>query len=46
VLLIGRLEGAQAPHFLENTLGVELVLQPLQRAINGFTFTNDYFWHR
>jgi hypothetical protein len=44
-LLIGRLECAQATDFLENSLGIKLVLQTLQRAIYGLTFANDYFWH-
>jgi len=46
VLLIGRLESAQTAHFLENALGIKLVLQPLEGAIYRLTFANEYFWHR
>jgi hypothetical protein len=46
VLLIRRLERAQSAHFLENTFRIELVLQPLQRAVDRLTFANEYFWHR
>ena len=46
MLLRGRLERAQAAHFLENTLGIKLVFQPLESAIDRFTFANEYFWHR
>jgi hypothetical protein len=45
-LLIWRLKRAQTTDFLKNTLGVQLVLKPLQGAIYGFTFTNDHFWHQ
>jgi hypothetical protein len=46
VLLRRCLEGAQPADLLENALGIQLVLQPLQRAIDGFTFANDHFWHQ
>jgi len=46
VLLIGRLKRAQPAHFLENALGIKLVLQPLECAIYRLTFANEYFWHR
>ena len=46
VLLRRRLERAQPAHLLENALGIELVLQPLKRAIDRLTFANEYFWHR
>jgi hypothetical protein len=46
VLLVRRLESAQTAHFLENALGIELVLQPLEGAIDWLTFANEYFWHR
>ena len=45
MLLRRRLEGAQTADFLENSLGIQLVLQPLQCAIDRFTFTNNHFWH-
>jgi len=32
-------------HFLQDPLGVELVLQAFQRAINRFTLTNYHFRH-
>ena len=38
MLLRRRLEGAQTADLLENALGIQLVLQPLQRAIDGLTF--------
>src|SRR5438874_13792882 len=44
VLLIRRLESAQTAHFLENTLGIKLVFQPLECAIDWLTFANEYFW--
>src|SRR5438445_34650 len=46
MLLRRRLEGAQTTDLLENPLGVQLVFQPLQRAIDRFTFTNNHFWHQ
>src|SRR5438128_12371244 len=46
VLLIRRLESAQTAHFLENALGIKLVLQPIECAIYLLTFANEYFWHR
>src|SRR2546423_1291710 len=46
VLLIRRLESAQTAHFFENALGIKLVLQPLERAIDWLTFANQYFWHQ
>jgi hypothetical protein len=46
VLLRRGLEGAQTADLLEDALGIQLVLQPLQRAIDGFTFANDHFWHQ
>jgi hypothetical protein len=46
VLLIGGLKSAQPAHFFENTLGIKLVLQPLECAIYRLTFANEYFWHR
>src|SRR5213592_2558887 len=46
MLLRRRLEGAQTADLLENTLGIQLVFQPLQCAIDRFTFTNDHFWHQ
>ncbi len=45
-LLRRRLEGAQTANLLENTLGIQLVFQPLQCAIDRFTFTNNHFWHQ
>ncbi len=45
MLLRRRLEGAQTADLLENPLGIQLVFQPLQRAIDRFTFTNNHFWH-
>src|SRR5204863_2080095 len=44
-LLVGRLERAQAPDFLQNSLGIQLVLQALQRSVHRFTLTNDHFRH-
>jgi hypothetical protein len=44
-LLIGRLKGPQAPDFFQNTLGIKLVLQALERAVDWLPFTNNYFWH-
>src|SRR5437588_8410074 len=46
MLLRRRLEGAQTADLLENTLGIQLVFQPLQCAIDRFTFTNNHFWHQ
>src|SRR6266404_2849835 len=46
VLLVRCLKSAQAAHFLENTLGIKLVFQPLERAIHWLTFANEYFWHQ
>src|SRR5438309_8604857 len=46
VLLVRRLESAQTAHFFENALGIKLVLQPLERAIDWLTFANEYFWHQ
>jgi len=46
MLLRRRLEGAQTADLLKNSLGIQLVLQPLQRAIDGLTFANDHFWHQ
>jgi hypothetical protein len=46
MLLRRRLEGAQTADLLENALGIQLVFQPLQRAIDGLTFANDHFWHQ
>src|SRR4029450_4237237 len=46
VLLRRRLEGAQTADLLENALGIQLVLQPFQRAIDGSTFATDHFWHQ
>src|SRR6266404_4151020 len=46
VLLVRRLKSAQAAHFLENTLGIKLVFQPLECAIHWLTFANEYFWHQ
>lgn len=40
-----RLEGAQAAHFIHDALGFEFALQTLERAIDGLTFADDYFWH-
>ena len=45
VFLVRRLEGAQTAHFFENTLGIKLVLQALEGAIDRLTFANEYFWH-
>src|SRR5207248_10914822 len=45
-LLVRRFKRAQTPDFLENTLRIQLAFEPLQRAIDGFTLTNDHFWHR
>jgi hypothetical protein len=46
VLLRRGFESAQTAHFLENALGIQLILQPLQSAIDWLTFANEYFWHR
>jgi hypothetical protein len=46
MLLRRRLEGAQTADLLENALCIELILKPLQRAINRLTFANDHFWHQ
>src|SRR5262249_33534295 len=46
MLLRRRLEGAQTADLLENPLRIQLVFQPLQRAIDRFTFTNNHFWHQ
>ena len=43
--LIGRFKRAQASHFLQDTFGVQFVLETLQRPIHWLTFSNDYFWH-
>jgi hypothetical protein len=44
--LLGRgLKGPQPPNFLHHSLGIEFVLEALERAVNGFSFANDYFWH-
>ena len=37
MLLRRGLESAQTAHFLENALGIQLILQPLQSAIDGLT---------
>ena len=44
-LLDRRLKSAQSAHFVENSFLVELGLEALERAINGLSFTNDYFRH-
>src|SRR5215212_4293767 len=44
-LLVRRLKRTKPAHFLQDPLGVELVLQALQRPVDGFTFTNNHFRH-
>ncbi len=46
MLLRRRLERAQTADFLENALGIQLVFQPLQCAIDRFTFAHNHFWHQ
>ena len=41
----GRLEGAQAADLVHDALAVELVLEALERAVNGFSFADNDFWH-
>src|SRR4029077_8816842 len=45
-LLIWCLKRAQAPHFIEDAFRVQLALQPLERAIHWFAFSNNDFWHQ
>jgi hypothetical protein len=45
-LLIWCLKRAQAPHFIEDALRVQLAFQPLERAIHWFAFSNNDFWHQ
>jgi hypothetical protein len=40
------LKRSQAPNFLEDALGIQLVFESLQSAIHWLTFANDHFWHR
>lgn len=42
----GRLVSAQTAHFIEDAFLVEFAFQTLERAINGLTFFDDYFWHK
>ena len=46
MLLRRRFERAQTADFVENALGVQLVLQPFQCAIDRFTFAHNHFWHQ
>lgn len=46
MLLRRRFEGAQAADFLENALGIQLVFQPFQCAVDRFTFAHNHFWHQ
>src|SRR5579884_664060 len=45
MLLRRRLEGAQTADLLENAFGIQLILEPLQRAIDRLAFANNHFWH-
>jgi hypothetical protein len=45
-LLIGRFKSTQPTDFIENTFGVELALQPLERSIHRLAFSNNNFWHQ
>ena len=46
MLLRRRFERAQPADFLKNALGVQLVLQAFQCAIDRFTFAHNDFWHQ
>ena len=46
MLLRRRLESAQTADFLKNAFGVQFVFQPLQCAIDRFTFADNHFWHQ
>jgi hypothetical protein len=43
--LVRRLKSTEAAHFVHDAFGIKLVLQALQRAINGFSFADNNFWH-
>src|SRR6185437_924933 len=46
MLLRRRLKRAQTADFLENALGIQLVFQPFQCAVDRFTFAHNHFWHQ
>jgi len=43
--LIRSFEGAQAAHLLEDALGIEFVLEALERPVNWFALADNNFWH-
>lgn len=45
MLLRRRFESAESADFIEDSLGIELVLQALQRSIDRLTFSDNDFWH-
>lgn len=38
-------ESTETPDFVKNSFLIEFRLEALERAVNGFTFSNSYFWH-